>query len=71
LCELSTIPHVSDYTTVPGTFYPFEPEDTENDRSDDGISPVIFLQQQFIFFGLAYNQVYVRKSDFILPWHSQ
>lgn len=53
------------YVTVAGPFYPFGAGDTENDRSDDGSSPVIYLLQPFIFFGQTYNQLYVSESDHI------
>uniref|UniRef100_A0A8C2ABV9 NIDO domain-containing protein n=1 Tax=Cyprinus carpio TaxID=7962 RepID=A0A8C2ABV9_CYPCA len=43
-------------------FYPFGPGDTENGRSDDGSSSVIYLLQQFIFFGQSYSQIYVSQE---------
>ncbi|XP_051771672.1 sushi, nidogen and EGF-like domain-containing protein 1 [Ctenopharyngodon idella] len=54
-------------------FYPFGTGDTENDRSDDGISPGISLLQQFVFFGQAYNQVYINNNGYLnfdWPWNS-
>uniref|UniRef100_A0A8C2Q085 Si:ch73-181m17.1 n=1 Tax=Cyprinus carpio TaxID=7962 RepID=A0A8C2Q085_CYPCA len=43
-------------------FYPFGAGDIENDRSDDGSSSVIYLLQQFIFFGQTYSQIYVNNN---------
>ncbi|XP_073684023.1 IgGFc-binding protein [Garra rufa] len=56
-----------------GPFYPFGDGDTENDRSDDGISPVISLLQPFIFFGQTYNQLYINNNGYLTfdwSWYS-
>uniref|UniRef100_A0A8C1WZI9 Si:ch73-181m17.1 n=1 Tax=Cyprinus carpio TaxID=7962 RepID=A0A8C1WZI9_CYPCA len=49
-------------TTRSTVFYPFGAGDIENDRSDDGSSSVIYLLQQFIFFGQTYSQIYVNNN---------
>nr|XP_055042506.1 alpha-tectorin-like [Misgurnus anguillicaudatus] len=56
-----------------GPFYPFGTRDTVNDRSDDGSSEMIYLLQPFIFFGFAYNQIYVNNNGhltFDAAWRS-
>lgn len=53
---------------ITGRFYPFGTGDTVNERSDDGSSSVIYLQQPFIFFGQSYNQIYVSQSDMRGSW---
>ncbi|KAI2658249.1 Alpha-tectorin [Labeo rohita] len=47
---------------ITGPFYPFGTGDTVNERSDDGSSLVIYLQQPFIFFGQTYNTIYVNNN---------
>ncbi|XP_051771674.1 alpha-tectorin-like [Ctenopharyngodon idella] len=57
----------------PAVFYPFGAGDTENDRSDDGSSSVIYLLQQFIFFGQTYSRIYVNNNGHLTfdgPFHS-
>jgi len=44
---------------VSGLFYPFENGDI-NPSQDDGSSPVIFLENPFVYFGRVYQQTYVR-----------
>ncbi|XP_077089441.1 alpha-tectorin-like isoform X1 [Siphateles boraxobius] len=59
--------------TRPDVFYPFGAGDTENDRSDDGSSSMIYLLQQFIFFGLTYSRIYVNNNGHLTfdgPFHS-
>ncbi|TRY83024.1 hypothetical protein DNTS_007642 [Danionella cerebrum] len=56
-----------------GPFYPFGSNDTVTDRSDDGISPVIYFQQPFVYFGNTYNQIYISNNGFLTfdwPWYS-
>uniref|UniRef100_A0A671KPP0 NIDO domain-containing protein n=1 Tax=Sinocyclocheilus anshuiensis TaxID=1608454 RepID=A0A671KPP0_9TELE len=46
---------------------------TPNDRSDDGISPLISLLQPFRFFGQTYNQLYINNNGYLTfdwPWYS-
>uniref|UniRef100_A0A8C1WZ84 Si:ch73-181m17.1 n=1 Tax=Cyprinus carpio TaxID=7962 RepID=A0A8C1WZ84_CYPCA len=54
-------------------FYQFGAGDTENDRSDDGSSPVIYLLQPFIFFGQIYNQLHINNNGYLTfdwSWYS-
>ncbi|XP_062843794.1 alpha-tectorin-like [Trichomycterus rosablanca] len=54
-------------------FYPFGLGDIENPRVDDGGSSTIPLEQQFIYFGKSYNQIYVNNNGhltFTHPWSS-
>nr|XP_017214054.1 uncharacterized protein si:ch211-39f2.3 isoform X2 [Danio rerio] len=56
-----------------GPFYPFGVGDIETDRSDDGISSVIYFLRPFIFFEQTYNQVYISNNGFLTfdwPWYS-
>uniref|UniRef100_A0A9J7XJZ9 Uncharacterized protein n=1 Tax=Cyprinus carpio carpio TaxID=630221 RepID=A0A9J7XJZ9_CYPCA len=56
-----------------GPFYQFGAGDTENDRSDDGSSPVIYLLQPFIFFGQIYNQLHINNNGYLTfdwSWYS-
>ncbi|XP_065124446.2 sushi, nidogen and EGF-like domain-containing protein 1 [Paramisgurnus dabryanus] len=56
-----------------GSFYPYGIGDTVNGRIDDGSSVVIYLLQQFIFFGHTYNQTYVNNNGhltFNAAWYS-
>jgi len=50
------LPHIF---LVSGLFYPFENGDI-NPSQDDGSSPVIFLENPFVYFGRVYQQTYVR-----------
>ncbi|XP_067432556.1 alpha-tectorin-like [Thunnus thynnus] len=44
-----------------------------NSQTDDGSSPLITLQQSFVFFGRTYNKIYVNHNGhltFRAPWSS-
>ncbi|XP_073723307.1 alpha-tectorin [Misgurnus anguillicaudatus] len=69
--ETTSIGETTDNITVP--FYPFGSGDTDNERSDDGSSAVIYLLQPFIFFGHTYNQIYVNNNGHLTfdgSWYS-
>uniref|UniRef100_A0A8C1I2T9 Alpha-tectorin n=1 Tax=Cyprinus carpio carpio TaxID=630221 RepID=A0A8C1I2T9_CYPCA len=71
--EQSTLHMTTTRPIHPAVFYPFGPGDTENGRSDDGSSSVIYLLQQFIFFGQSYSQIYVNNNGHLTfdgPFHS-
>ncbi|XP_016101336.1 uncharacterized protein [Sinocyclocheilus grahami] len=73
-CAEVNVPHTTTRSNISsGPFYPFGAGDTENDRSDDGISPVISLLQPFRFFGETYNQLYINNNGYLTfdwPWYS-
>ncbi|XP_068080923.2 uncharacterized protein si:ch73-181m17.1 isoform X2 [Danio rerio] len=72
--DISTINTTTTTTNISsGPFYPFGFGDTETNRSDDGISSVIYFRRPFIFFGQTYNQVYISNNGFLTfdwPWYS-
>ncbi|RXN12063.1 transmembrane protease serine 11B [Labeo rohita] len=45
-----------------GIFYPYGDKDTKNPEEDFGSSPLIPLEQPFVYFGLIYNQLYVNNK---------
>ncbi|XP_016381115.1 alpha-tectorin-like [Sinocyclocheilus rhinocerous] len=73
-CAEVNVTHTTTRSNISsGPFYPFGAGDTENDRSDDGISPVISLLQPFRFFGQTYNQLYINNNGYLTfdwPWYS-
>ncbi|XDV45069.1 hypothetical protein PO909_013238, partial [Leuciscus waleckii] len=48
-----------------GIFYPYADEDTKNPAEDFGSSPLITLDQPFVYFGLVYNQLYVNNKGYL------
>ncbi|XP_077062346.1 uncharacterized protein LOC143714793 [Siphateles boraxobius] len=48
-----------------GIFYPYGDEDTKNPAEDFGSSPLITLEQPFLYFGLVYNQLYVNNKGYL------
>ncbi|XP_067286739.1 uncharacterized protein [Pseudorasbora parva] len=55
-----------------GVFYPYRDEDTKNPSADLGSSPLITLEQPFVYFGLVYNQLYVNNKGYLTfegPFH--
>ncbi|XP_044035416.1 IgGFc-binding protein [Siniperca chuatsi] len=61
-------------TVTPQTSGPlYQIAGTTSFQSDDGSSPQILLQRPFLFFGRAYNQIYVNHNGhltFDFPWSS-
>uniref|UniRef100_A0A3B3DWK2 NIDO domain-containing protein n=1 Tax=Oryzias melastigma TaxID=30732 RepID=A0A3B3DWK2_ORYME len=54
-----------------GSFYPIS--GTASSRSDDGSSPLIYLQRSFVYFGKTYNTIYVNHNGhltFNSPYYS-
>ncbi|KAK7123139.1 hypothetical protein R3I94_020054 [Phoxinus phoxinus] len=45
-----------------GIFYPYGDEDTKNPAEYFGSSPLITLEQPFVYFGLVYNQLFVNNK---------
>ncbi|XP_060720764.1 alpha-tectorin-like [Tachysurus vachellii] len=76
----STADHVTTIATTvahnrsqSGPFYPYGTGDIVNARNDDGSSPLIVLQQPFIYFGTSYIQVFVNNNGdltFDQAWYS-
>ncbi|XP_039513569.1 uncharacterized protein LOC120468973 [Pimephales promelas] len=48
-----------------GIFYPYGDEDTKNPAEDFGSSPLITLDQPFVYFGLVYNQLFVNNKGYL------
>ncbi|XP_067285309.1 sushi, nidogen and EGF-like domain-containing protein 1 [Pseudorasbora parva] len=46
-------------------FYLYGDEDTKNPAEDFGSSPLITLEQPFVYFGLFYNQLYVNNKGYL------
>ncbi|RXN38824.1 nidogen and EGF-like domain-containing 1 [Labeo rohita] len=49
-----------------GIFYPYGDEDTKNPAEDLGSSPLIPLEQPFVYFGIIYDQLHMSTFQVVL-----